>query len=39
MNNREKRVQAPEIQKPDRAPISTVLPAAQLKYGEPLARS
>ena len=38
MNSRERVKRALKFQKPDRAPIShAVLPAAQIKYGEPLA--
>ena len=38
MNSRERVQRAIKFQQPDRAPIShAVLPAAQLKYGEPLA--
>ena len=37
MNNRERAKRAISFQQPDRAPIShAVLPAAQLKYGQPL---
>ena len=37
MNSRERVKRALKFQKPDRAPIShAVLPAAQIKYGEPL---